>query len=171
MYTYMNIYTNIYMYTYIYTYIYIYIYLYMYIYIYRNINICKHIHIHQPWCNWSLISRYTFACMYMRGRWCPSPWCDKQSVFSGHRSKGTRNLVLLWAQTRGNTAYSKRVITQSDVSEKTPPPPPEYYVDLSGLPIHNNKRELRADRVLEAGACRINHRCLQMDPRTQRLSN
>ena len=41
------------------------------------------------------------------------------------RSKGTSNLVLLWAQTRGNAAYSKRVITQSDVSEETPPPPPE----------------------------------------------
>ena len=38
------------------------------------------------------------------------------------RSKGS-NLVLLWAQTRGNAAYSKRVITQSDVSEETPPPP------------------------------------------------
>jgi len=28
--------------------------------------------------------RYTFACMCMRGRRCPSPWCDKQSVFSCH---------------------------------------------------------------------------------------
>jgi len=44
-------------------------------------------------------------------------------------------------------------------------------VDISGLPIHSNKRELRAGRVLEAGACRLNHRCLQMDPKTQRLSN
>ena len=40
------------------------------------------------------------------------------------RSKGT-SLVLLWAQTRGNAAYSKRVITQSDVSEETPLPPPD----------------------------------------------
>ena len=36
------------------------------------------------------------------------------------RSKGTRNLVLLWAQTRRNATYSKKVITQSDVSEETP---------------------------------------------------
>ena len=40
------------------------------------------------------------------------------------RAKGTSNLVLLWAQTRGNAAYSKRVVTQSDVSGETPSPPP-----------------------------------------------
>jgi hypothetical protein len=69
-----------------------------------QVNICVHVH---AWAAWA------------RGRWRPSPWCDKRVSFQvtqPDRAKGTSNLVLLWAQTRGNAAYSKRVVTQSDVS-------------------------------------------------------